>query len=322
MQAHASIRSITRNYPEGHGDAVMYLNHFGLTEPPFTLTPDTEFFFDCGGHREAINVLRIALQGGEGFIKVTGEVGTGKTLICRKLLGLLDENYVTAYIPNPFLNPTALRMALAEELGIRFARNIGQHRLLALITEKLIEYSVLGKQVVLLLDEAQAMPDETLEALRLLTNLETEKRKLMQVVLFGQPELDQRLAQNKLRQLRQRIVFSYQLGALDRRTVGEYVCHRLSVAGCKRRNLFNTRALKQLHRTSRGIPRLVNLLSHKAMMAAYGAGAVTIGPAHIRLAANDTEDTRNSRNRWIALASGFAGLLALTSAGLLYAYGI
>jgi MSHA biogenesis protein MshM len=301
---------------------MMYLDYFGLTEPPFTLTPDTEFFFDCGGHREALNVLQIALQGGEGFIKVTGEVGTGKTLICRKLLGLLDENYVTAYIPNPFLNPIALRMALAEELGIQFARNIGQHRLLGLITEKLVEYTAQGKQVVLLLDEAQSMPDDTLEALRLLTNLETEKRKLMQVVLFGQPELDQRLAQNKLRQLRQRIVFSYRLGALDRHTLGEYVSHRLSVAGCARRNLFTSRAIRQLHRSSRGIPRLVNLLCHKALMAAYGAGTTFITPKQVRLAAKDTEDTRNPRPRWIALASALAGVLALTSASLLYAYGL
>jgi MSHA biogenesis protein MshM len=301
---------------------MMYLDYFGLTEPPFTLTPDTEFFFNCRGHREALDVLQIALRGGEGFIKVTGEVGTGKTLICRKLLGVLDENYVTAYIPNPFLNPVALRMAFAQELGIRFARNIGQHRLLGLITEKLVEYASRGKQVVLLLDETQSMPDDTLEALRLLTNLETEKRKLLQVVLFGQPELDLRLAENKLRQLRQRIVFSYQLGALDRHTTGEYVCHRLGVAGCTRRGLFTPRAIRQLHRSSRGIPRLVNLLCHKAMMAAYGAGATTLTPKHIRLAAKDTEDTRKSRPRWIALASGLAGLLALTSASLLYAYGL
>ncbi len=301
---------------------MMYLDFFGLKEPPFTLTPDTEFFFDYGAHREALNVLRVALQGGEGFIKVTGEVGTGKTLICRKLLGLLDENYITAYIPNPFLNPTALRMALAGELGIEFARNIGQHRLLGLITDKLIEHAAQGKQVVLLLDEAQAMPDETLEALRLLTNLETEKRKLMQVVLFGQPELDQRLAQKKMRQLRQRIVFSYRLAALDKRTVGEYVCHRLGVAGCARNDLFTPRALSQIHRTSRGIPRLVNLLSHKALMAAYGAGAKSIGPAYIRLAARDTEDAQKPRPRWITLASGFLGVMALTSASLLYAYGL
>ena len=298
----------------------MYLRHFGLDEFPFTLTPDTEFFFNQGSHQDALNVLLVALQGGEGFIKVTGEVGTGKTLVCRKLLNLLDDNFVTAYLPNPFLNPTALRMALADELGIEFARNIGQQRLLKLITERLIELHGNGKQVVLLLDEAQAMPDDSLEALRLLTNLETEKRTLLQVVLFGQPELDTRLAQAKLRQLRQRIVFSYRLCPLDRDTVGRYVAHRMQVAGYRGPLLFTNKAIRQLHRSSRGIPRLVNLLCHKSLMAAYGRGSATVRPSHIACAAMDTEDVARGKPRWIAIASGLAGLVAFASAGLLYAY--
>jgi MSHA biogenesis protein MshM len=300
----------------------MYLQHFGLSEPPFTLTPDTDFFFNHGAHREALNVLLVALQGGEGFIKVTGEVGTGKTLICRQLLNLLDDNFVTAYIPNPFLNSTALRMALAEELGIDFARNIGQHRLLKLITDRLLELNSNGKHVVLLLDEAQAMPDESLEALRLLTNLETEKRKLLQVVLFGQPELDMRLAQRKLRQLKQRIVFSYQLQPLSRHALREYVQHRLQVAGYQGPELFSNGLIKHLHRTSRGIPRLVNLLCHKSLMATYGSGALRVKRAHLLRAANDTEDVIRRKSHWLALASGLAGFIALTSAGLLYAYGL
>jgi len=300
----------------------MYLQHFGLREPPFTLTPDTDFFFNHGSHQEALNVLLVALQSGEGFIKVTGEVGTGKTLICRQLLKLLDDNYVTAYIPNPFLNPTALRMALAEELCIEFARNIGQHRLLKLITDRLLELNSQGKQVVLLLDEAQAMPDESLEALRLLTNMETEKRKLLQVVLFGQPELDTRLAQRKLRQLRQRIVFSYQLHPLQRRVLDDYVQHRLLVAGYQRSALFSRGALKQLHRARRGIPRLVNLLCHKALMAAYGSGTTQVKRMHLLHAARDTEDVVGRKPRWLAVVSGLVGLAALTSAGLLYAYSL
>ena len=300
----------------------MYLQHFGLSEPPFTLTPDTDFFFNHGSHQEALNVLLVALQGGEGFIKVTGEVGTGKTLICRQLLNLLDDNYVTAYIPNPFLNPTALRMALAEELGIEFARNIGQHRLLKLITGRLLELNSQGRQVVLLLDEAQAMPDESLEALRLLTNMETEKRKLLQVVLFGQPELDTRLAQRKHRQLRQRIVFSYQLRPLQRRVLDDYVQHRLLVAGYQGNVLFSRGALKQLHRASRGIPRLVNLLCHKALMAAYGSGTMQVKRMHLLHAASDTEDVVGRKPRWLAVVSGLVGLAALTSAGLLYAYSL
>ena len=300
----------------------MYLQHFGLSEPPFTLTPDTDFFFNHGSHQEALNVLLVALQGGEGFIKVTGEVGTGKTLICRQLLKLLDDDYVTAYIPNPSLNPTALRMALAEELGIEFARNIGQHRLLKLITGRLLELNSRGKQVVLLLDEAQTMPDESLEALRLLTNMETEKRKLLQVVLFGQPELDTRLAQRKLRQLKQRIVFSYQLHPLQRRVLDDYVQHRLLVAGYQGSTLFSRGALNQLHRASRGIPRLVNLLCHKALMAAYGSGTRQVKRVHLLRAARDSEDVVGRKPRWLALVSGLVGLAALTSAGLLYAYSL
>jgi len=300
----------------------MYLQHFQLKEPPFTLTPDTEFFFNHGSHQEALNVLLVALQSGEGFIKVTGEVGTGKTLLCRQLLKVLDDSAVTAYIPNPFLNPTALRMALADELGICFARNIGQHRLLQLINERLLQISAEGRQLILLLDEAQTMPDDSLEALRLLTNLETEKRKLLQVVLFGQPELDTRLAEKKFRQLRQRIVFSYQLQPLDRRTLGNYVRHRLHVAGYRGPMLYNRSAIKQLHRASRGIPRLVNLLCHKSLMAAYGCGAERVGRQHLVRAARDTEDVNRSRPRWLALASGLAGIVALTSASLLYAYSL
>jgi MSHA biogenesis protein MshM len=214
-------------------------------------------------------------------------------------------------------------MALAEELGIEFARNTGQHRLLKLITDRLIELAGLGKQVVLLLDEAQAMPDDSLEALRLLTNLETEKRKLLQVVLFGQPELDTRLTQRKLRQLKQRIVFSYQLTPLDRSALGEYVRHRLQVAGYKNAStLFLPGAIRQLHRSSRGIPRLVNLLCHKALMAAYGTGEDHVSRAHVRRAAKDTEDVTRPASRWLRLASACAGLATLTGAGILYAFSL
>jgi MSHA biogenesis protein MshM len=210
-------------------------------------------------------------------------------------------------------------MALAEELGIEFARNIGQHRLLQLITRRLLELNAAGKQVVLLLDEAQAMPDDTLEALRLLTNLETEKDKLLKVVLFGQPELDHRLQQNNLRQLRQRILFNYTLKPLNRKTLDIYINHRLLVAGYRGSPLFSRRALKLLHRNSRGIPRLINILSHKALMSAYGRGERVIRPVHIRNAAADTEDVRSRQHRF-AIAAGLFGLLTLTSAGLFAAW--
>ncbi|MGD2111865.1 MAG: AAA family ATPase [Gammaproteobacteria bacterium] len=297
----------------------MYLEHFGLEQHPFTITPDTEFFLDHGSHNEALNVLRFALHSGEGFIKVTGEVGTGKTLLCRKLLNSLSQDFITAYIPNPFLNPVALRMALAGELGIEFARNIGQPRLLELINARLMQLHADDRQVVLLLDEAQALPDESMEALRLLSNLETEKTKLLQVVLFGQPELDVRLRQEHLRQLRQRILFSYRLRPLAPAELAVYLQHRLLVAGYRGAPLFTPRALKQLQRSSRGVPRLINILAHKAMLCAFGRGEHCIDRFHIRKAAGDTDDIRPRRHR-LALASSLFGLLTLTSAGFYAAW--
>ncbi|MDO9191627.1 MAG: AAA family ATPase, partial [Undibacterium sp.] len=187
----------------------MYTAHFGLSEVPFSLTPDTSYFFSFNSYQEALNTLLIAAKNGEGFIKITGEVGTGKTLLCRKFMAMLDADFVTAYIPNPLLEPRSLMLALADELACPVERGIEQHQLIKAINFKLLELAREGKRVLLCIDEAQALPLETLEALRLLSNLETEKRKLLQIVLFGQPELDRKLARNEIRQLTQRISFHY-----------------------------------------------------------------------------------------------------------------
>lgn len=293
----------------------MYLKHFGLEQHPFTLTPDTEFFLDYGYYKDALNVLECALFTGEGFTKVTGEVGTGKTLLCRKLLNSLDESFVTAYIPNPSVNPMALHMALAKELDIKYSYNIGQPRLLELINGRLMALHAEGKQVVLLMDEAQALPDDSMEALRLLSNLETEKKKLLQLVLFGQPELDTRLRQDNLRQLRQRILFSYKLKPLAHEVLKVYVQHRLHVAGYRGVTLFSQNALTLLHRGSRGVPRLINVLAHKAMLVAFGRGDSVIDTLHIRKAIADTDDVNTQRQR-LTLTTALFGLLSLTSAGL------
>jgi len=197
----------------------MYLQHFGIRELPFSLTPNTQFFLNMASYHKAYNMLMVSLANAEGFIKIIGEVGTGKTMLCRKVLNTLEEdkdNYVTAYIPNPVLSPKGLFLAFAEELNINIDQDVGHHRLLKAITERLVDFSAHNKQVVLFIDEAHAMPEQTLEALRLLTNIETEQVKLFQVVLFAQPELDSLLSQPSLRQLRQRITFSFQIEALDR----------------------------------------------------------------------------------------------------------
>lgn len=298
----------------------MYTRHFDLREPPFSITPDTSFFYAHSAHQNALNTLLVAVRSGEGFIKVTGEVGTGKTLLCRKFLGALaaDRTFLTAYIPNPYLEPTTLLMAIADEFRIGYDEGINQHQLLKLLTKFLIDSYADGKRVILALDEAQAMPTETLEALRLLSNLETEKRKLLQVILFGQPELDRRLEEPSIRQLRQRITFSSKLQPLSLAEVEYYIAHRLSIAGYRGGRLFSARAIKALYKVSRGIPRLVNILAHKSLMAAFGQGLHYVEHAHVWSAVEDTESV-GARVRQRGLLKYFAGLLAtvLLSVGAL-----
>lgn len=275
----------------------MYQEHFKLREAPFSLTPDPDYFYNYTGHQQALNVLLVALQSGEGLIKITGEVGTGKTLLCRKLLAALANEFQTAYLPNPLLTPFELYQALAEELNIIVPQGITMHDLVKRITEQLVVLRKRDKKAVLCIDEAQAMPRESLEALRLLSNLETVKQKLLQIVIFAQPELDALLKKDNLRQLRQRITFSYDLPALDRAAVSGYVHHRLSVAGYTGRKLFDEAALDAVYRSSRGIPRLVNILCHKALMVAYGQGQSEVALAQVKMASNDTEDaTKLSRS--------------------------
>jgi MSHA biogenesis protein MshM len=290
----------------------MYRSHFGLREMPFGITPDTHFAYACNTHQEALNTLLVAVKNGEGFLKVTGEVGTGKTLLCRRFLAALDQNHVTAYIPNPYLEPRTLLLALAEEIHVALPPEADQHHLLKELTRGLLNFARQGKTVVLCLDEAQAMPRETLEALRLLTNLETEKRKLLQVVLFGQPELDQKLEGASVRQLKQRITFHYRLAVLGADEVDHYITHRLRVAGYRENRLFTRSATRLVHRWSDGVPRLVNIIAHKALLLAYGEGVQQVLPAHVRRAASDTPAAQRPRPWWWL---GFATLLV--SAGSL-----
>ena len=268
----------------------MYEQHFGLTELPFTLTPDTSYFVGLAPHVEAIQVLQAALQMGEGFIKVTGEVGSGKTLLCRKLLNELPPQFQCAYIPNPYLTPEELNWALASELDIKAKQNVNQLQLSNLIQQKLIQLAAADKIVVLVLDEAQAIPSETLEALRLYTNLETEKRKLLHLVMFGQPELDQRLATNEFRQLRQRISFSYSLRLLTDEEAHNYIEQRLRVAGLTGASIITPAIASMIATAARGTPRLINILTHKALLLSFGEGMHQISKQHVQTAVADTED--------------------------------
>ena len=291
----------------------MYLYHYGLRELPFTLTPNTHFYCDLAGHRAALEVLLTALKTGEGFIKVVGEVGTGKTLLCRKLLNELPDHFVTAYIPNPYLSPQELREAIAAELQIDTQAAQSQPQLTQLIQHRLMELNSKGHSVVLILDEAQALPGESLEALRLFSNLETESRKLVHLVLFGQPELDENLAKKEHRQLRQRISFSYLLEAMTERDVATYISHRLHVAAYQGPAIMSAAVVRAIYKASRGVPRLVNVLSHKVLLLCYGEGVHHVKVKHVRQAAKDTEDA-SEISRWPLW--GMVALTAIVGIGL------
>lgn len=296
----------------------MYLEHFGINELPFSLTPNTQFFLNMASYQKAYNMLMVSIANREGFIKVIGEVGTGKTMLCRKVLNSLEETpqqYVTAYIANPVLSPKGLFLAFAEELGLAEDIDSGHHSLLKKITKRLMEYAEEGKQVILFIDEAHAMPVKTLEALRLLTNLETEKIKLFQVVLFAQPELDEMLNEQSLRQLLQRITFSYRLESLDREGVERYVSHRLATAGYNGPALFGRRALDVLYGASNGIPRVINIISHKALMVAFGKGERVVDAEHVRKAVEDTEGVDVPSTSYRSMS--FVGVAILASVAVL-----
>jgi MSHA biogenesis protein MshM len=267
----------------------MYLNHFGLKEAPFSITPDTSFYFASPNYKIGLNTLLFAILSGEGFIKITGEVGTGKTLLCRKLMHCLNNNFKVAYVPNPYLEPKSLLMVLAQELGIALPTDATEHVLLNALTNGLLAFARNNTKVVVCLDEVQAMPIETLEALRLLSNLETEKRKLLQVVIFGQPELEAKLNHASIRQLKQRISFEYRLSRLTRDETQFYLNHRLAIAGHLGGRMFTSAALALLYLKSKGTPRLINILSHKALLTSYGKGKHQVGLKEMYAAVCDTQ---------------------------------
>jgi len=297
---------------------MLYLQHYGLDELPFGLTPDTSFFYAYPVHQEALNTLLVAVQSGEPFVKVVGEVGTGKTLLCRLLLNSLGEDYATAWLPNPLLNPQVMLLAIARELGVEQPERAGQHRYNELITERLVALRREGRHPVLIIDEAQALPAETLELVRLLTNLETEKEKLLQVVLFGQPELDERLASPGLRQLLQRITFAARLRPLERQAVEDYLEFRLRAAGYRGGRLFSRAAVRRIAEASGGLPRLINILAHKTLLAGFGRQMRQLGRKEAEAAIADTEIAQRLRpaatSQWHWLVLGvLAGLLLLAA---------
>lgn len=269
-----------------------FQDHYGLEKQPFSLAPNTEFYVDIKTQQDCFNVLSYALQAGEGFIKITGDVGTGKTLLCRRLLNTLHEDeYVSVYIPNPALNPQALWRAIGHELEVD-VNNVDIHQLQERIQQRLLSLAQKDLSVVLVVDEAQCIPEDSLEALRLISNLEAESRSLIQIVLFGQPELNTLLAQHRFRQLKQRITYSAELKAMDSECMQHYIQQRMILAGYRGMPVFEKKALKLMNKTTAGIPRLINIIAQKALFSAFGGGGRSVSVAHIRAAAKDTEGAK------------------------------
>lgn len=274
----------------------MYTAFYGLREKPFALSPDPRFLYLAGSHREALAHLLYGIEQGEGFIAITGEVGTGKTTLCRTLLERLEGRTELAFLFNPSRSALELMQSICAELGLP-AEGLGRRALMAQLNDHLLEQRRRGRRVLLIIDEAQTLSENTLEQVRLLSNLETSREKLIQILLLGQPELDRKLDQRSLRQLRQRISVRWKLEPLGPQETRAYVRHRLSVAAGQPKDLFSDAALREIHRRTGGIPRLVNQLCDRALLAGYAARAAQIGPALVRAAAREIPDAARSRAR-------------------------
>ncbi len=248
----------------------MYLNYYGLTEPPFDITPNPRFLFYSAKHREAFNHLLYGIRERKGFVQLTGEVGAGKTTLCRAMLEQLDDRFATALILNPVMSPNEMMKAIGLEFGLP-VNGLDRLDTLAVINQFLLQQVELGKDAVLIIDEAQDLTDELLEQVRLLSNLETDNRKLLQIVLMGQPELRERLNNPRLRQLRQRITVRYHLLPLSRQEVRQYVQHRLHLCGGNGHPAFTRPAFWRLYQYTKGIPRVLNALCDKALLAGFVA---------------------------------------------------
>jgi len=296
----------------------MYTSFFGLGEKPFAITPDPRYLYMSGRHAEALAHLLYGINEAGGFIQLTGEVGTGKTTVVRTLLEQLPGHADVAVILNPRVTPLEFLLAICEELGV-FVRDEDESSVKALVdilNKRLLDAHAKGRRVVVIVDEAQNLSAETLEQVRLLTNLETATQKLLQIILIGQPELREVLARNELRQLAQRITGRYHLDPLSRDETTAYVRHRLMVAGATA-EVFSPSALREVHRLSHGIPRIINVICDRALLAGYTRDQHRVGPALVRQAAAEVYG-RPISPRWF----GWAGALAAVAAVLVLAVGV
>jgi general secretion pathway protein A len=273
----------------------MYTEFYGLSEKPFSLTPDPRYLFLSASHREALAHVLYGIEQGEGFISVTGEVGTGKTTLCWTLLERLGPETEVAFVFNPLLSGEELLRAICGEFGLA-SEGLSRAQLADQLNRFLLDQRRAGRRVLLIIDEAQNLPPQTLEEIRLLSNLETATSKLLQILLFGQPELDAKLESRELRQLRQRIGVRWSLEPLNAAETREYVRHRLRMASGGGSDPFSEAALREVHRRSAGIPRLVNLICDRSLLAGYASGARRVGAESIAGAAREVLGPKRRRS--------------------------
>ena len=293
----------------------MYLEHFGLKEAPFRITPHTDFFFQGANRGATLEALLYAITQDEGIVKVSGEVGSGKTMLCRVLMERLPAAVETVYLANPSLSRDEILLSLGDELGLDLEKDRST-RVLRALQEHLVHLFGQGRRVVVLIDEAHAMPDETLEEIRLLSNLESNRHKLLQIVLFGQPELDEHLDTASMRQLKERVTHSFQLEPLVRSDIDSYVDFRMRAAGYRGPKVFSRDAIKHIARASEGLTRRVNILADKALLAAFARGTHAVTAVEVKRATRDSEFYR-PRSQWQKIRIGAAAL----AAGLVLGWG-
>jgi MSHA biogenesis protein MshM len=294
----------------------LYLDHFGLAEPPFRITPHADFFFDGAERGATLEGLMYAILHDEGIVKLSGEIGSGKTTLCRVLMERLPKEVETVFLANPSYSRAEILHAIADELG-RPPEATAAAGALRDLQAHLIELYGSGRRVVVLIDEAHAMPDETLEQVRLLSNLESSRHKLLQIVLFGQPELDESLAKPSMRQLKDRITHSFRTRPLNQEEVSKYMSFRMRAAGYKGPDVFSPAAVAAIAKASRGLTRRINVLSDKALLAAFAAGTHAVTPREVRIAVADSEFAQvgGGGRRLAYIAAGAALLVAGALAG-------
>lgn len=275
----------------------MYHEYFGLSEAPFSIAPDPRYLFLSDKHREALAHLIYGVGDQGGFVLLSGEVGTGKTTICRCLLQQVPDKADIAFIINPKQSVNQLLQSIFKELHLALEKGATSKDLIDHLTQYLLDAHSRGRNTILIIDEAQNLTPDVLEQLRLLTNLETNEKKLLQLVLLGQPELNLMLDKPELRQLAQRITARYHLSPLSKREVADYIEHRLSVAGC-RVALFSPAAIRKIVRLSGGIPRLINLICDRALLGAYATGSAEVTPKIVKKAAREVLGKRERRSTW------------------------